>query len=369
MKRITLFGITSLLCLVIFSCKDDDETVTEVKPLANITYEQKAEGILFKWENPNENLSYVEILFKNDAVQADYQRIIVQGAKTEQLVSGLPDENDREYIFTAYRGTQASSPTKVIAHGAEPAFKQLASTLSVSIKMSGVNVNWDKNVAGEFYINLNIDTIKSKPDYEIVIREDGPASRFVPISGVKTARLYLTVSDVNRNVSKPFIYPYVGLESGWLDRSIWKVVDFSSQEEVQEQSVGGKVNSRAVAVLDGDVTTFWHSRWSSDVPGKYPHYITFDLGRKVILTKAQLYRRVKKTDLKKIEIQGGPGKDGPWEKIVEYELKTNDNAQTISFPDTTVYQYQYIRLFCTEGNSVHASLAEFSLYGQDIEED
>jgi len=53
--------------------------------------------------------------------------------------------------------------------------------------------------------------------------------------------------------------------------SIWC---FDSEELIGE----GANNGRAIHCIDGLTTTFWHTRWTSDVP-PYPHNIVIDLGK------------------------------------------------------------------------------------------
>lgn len=364
MNRILLLIMASFILMS--GCKDDTRTIIEVSPVSNITYEQKPGGILFKWDNPDTDLSYVEILFDKEINANEPERVVVQNPVTEQLIYGLPDANERVYTFVAHRGDYTSEPVTITAQAGITPFDKLSTSIKVAVNLEGVKVSWENEESGEYYLNMNIDSLKSNPDYEIVIKETGIGERQIPISGILTAELLFTVGDVYGNESSPVVRNYKKLENGWLDRSIWAVVDYSSQEESNEQEVGGHLNSRASCVLDGYTNTFWHSRWSSNVPGAYPHYITFDLKREVSLDKARIVRRLNNTNLNTFEIQGGPSKDGPWTRIVEYVVQATNNPQTIDF--TEPVEYRYIRFYCTKG-STHASLAEFELYGQDIEEE
>ncbi len=53
----------------------------------------------------------------------------------------------------------------------------------------------------------------------------------------------------------------------------WRIVSFSSEETSGE----GDINGRATALIDGNVSTFWHSRWTSDAT-IYPHQLVIDMG-------------------------------------------------------------------------------------------
>jgi len=369
MNRILLFMLTSLLCIIHVSCDDDNTQSSEVLPVSNIISESQPGGILFKWDNANTDLSYVEILFKKQP-NLENERVVVQAPLTEQFIYGLPDTNEREFTFIAHRDNLVSKAVKVKAQASTTPFDKLAASIQISQNLEGIKVSWSNEEEGEYYLNMNIDEVKAEPDYEIVVKETGDGARQVPLSGIHSANLLFTVSDVYGNESAPVSRNYKKLENGWLDRGIWAIADYSSQEEANEQESGGHLNSRASCVLDGFTNTFWHTRWSSNVPGKYPHYITFDLKREVLLEKARIIRRQGNTNLNTFEIQGGPSKEGPWTKIVEYVIKATNNPQTIEFPEGT-YQYRYIRFYCTKGGggNIHASLAEFELYGQDLEEE
>ncbi|WP_025143804.1 discoidin domain-containing protein [Pedobacter jeongneungensis] len=54
-----------------------------------------------------------------------------------------------------------------------------------------------------------------------------------------------------------------------LSKTGWSVAGFSSQETGED--------GKAINVIDGSTSTFWHSRWSSNA-ASYPHYLTIDLG-------------------------------------------------------------------------------------------
>lgn len=69
------------------------------------------------------------------------------------------------------------------------------------------------------------------------------------------------------------------------NRTGWSIVAFSSQEETGE---GAAPNGRAIAVLDGDINTFWHSRWTG-AGATPPHYITVDM-KKALPVKGFSFR-------------------------------------------------------------------------------
>ena len=61
-----------------------------------------------------------------------------------------------------------------------------------------------------------------------------------------------------------------GADERVLDKTGWRVVDFSSEETSGE-------NGRAVNVIDGDLSTKWHTRYSG-TRAQAPHFVTVDMG-------------------------------------------------------------------------------------------
>lgn len=55
------------------------------------------------------------------------------------------------------------------------------------------------------------------------------------------------------------------------DKSNWQIIDFSSEEISGE----GSINGKAINLIDGDIETYWHSRWTNNLTN-YPHHFTID---------------------------------------------------------------------------------------------
>lgn len=105
----------------------------------------------------------------------------------------------------------------------------------------------------------------------IVYTTDGSAP--TPASPVYTAPLALPQSGVVKagRVQADGRIGVVGTRNfaGMSPRG-WKVVEVDSEEVVQGQ------NGAALAI-DGDSSTYWHTRWGADL--KLPHHITIDMGQ------------------------------------------------------------------------------------------
>lgn len=362
MNRILLLLMTSLLSLFFFSCEDNKDDNVELKPVSNITNEQKPEGILFKWDNP-EATSYVEISFKNDANQENVQRILVQSPKNQQLIMGLPDTSERAFSFTAYRDGKASPTVAVQTQASKPPFSRLANTVQVAVvpNQKKLKVSWNNQISGEYVLSMFINNIKVQPDYEIVIKTTGEDERLIYMpETLFSADLFFTVKDTYGNESQPISKVYQSIsESGWFDRSLWTIADISSEH----------AGWLASFILDGKFNTFWASYLVESNP--FPHYLTFDLKRKVVLTKARLMPgNTHSKMLCKIQGSSSPHKNSQWTDIVSYSVpNTTANVwQEINFPEPVTYRY--IRLYCAsniQSGAYYAVMAEFALFGHDVD--
>ena len=76
----------------------------------------------------------------------------------------------------------------------------------------------------------------------------------------------------------------VTITVGLLDQSAMKVVDVDSEETAGE-------DGRAANILDGALSTFWHTQWSAPVTPGYPHHVTVDLGASHVVSGIQYTRR------------------------------------------------------------------------------
>lgn len=361
---IVLGMVISMLC----ACSDSSsETIAEVKPVSNITFEAGAGEITFKWDNPEgTQLAYTSIAFQTD--DSVKRNVLVGGQLNTQRIYGLPDDKEREFTFTTYNAAGvASIPVKIKAKSEVTPFDLLLNELNVAVKLDGIDVSWNNVHDGEFYIDVSYkNQMDVENTIEIVIKELGQGSQFIVLPGLLESDIHFTAVDQYGNKSgSAKTYHFKRLENGKLDRTLWKIAAFSTEEAGGE---GAWPLGYAVALLDGNPTTFWHSKWKDYPDPHYPHWVTFDLGRVVQLKSAEIVRRLNNANLNTFEIQGGPSKDGPWTRIKEYVILPNNNPQAIPF-DAPV-EYRFIRFYCTKGGgAVHASLAEFVLYGQDLEDE
>lgn len=121
-------------------------------------------------------------------------------------------------------------------------------------------------------------------------------------------------------------------------------------------------DGRAVNVLDGDRSTIWHSRWSSD-QASYPHSLTFDLGAPAQVDGISYVRRAANTNgpIKAYTVEVSA--DGTtYTKVAEGEWKNVAEQQDVSFEGA---QARYVRVTALSSISgtPFAAVAEMGIYG------
>ncbi|MCQ5209109.1 discoidin domain-containing protein, partial [Bacteroides thetaiotaomicron] len=72
-------------------------------------------------------------------------------------------------------------------------------------------------------------------------------------------------------------FPYVTLE-----RTGWEAIDCSAE---RADDGGGKA-----AVLDGNLSTYWHSQWGQEAP--LPHWILIDMKKVYEIGVVEIVRRL-----------------------------------------------------------------------------
>ncbi|SNS16822.1 F5/8 type C domain-containing protein [Belliella buryatensis] len=140
-----------------------------------------------------------------------------------------------------------------------------------------------------------------------------------------------------------------------MDKSEWEIISFSSEETSGEGATG-----RAKDVIDGDVNTYWHSRWSSDV-ASYPHHFTVDMSESREVEGFLISQRNGSRKIKDFKIYVSQDNED-WTVLKEGNLQNNASKQNIVLTEKTTFRY-----FKFEGLNAHdgqqfGALAEIGVY-------
>jgi len=142
-----------------------------------------------------------------------------------------------------------------------------------------------------------------------------------------------------------------------IDRSGWTVTASSNAANSQAP------NGAPEMVIDGDLTTYWHSQHKPSSPG-YPHWLAFDMKRDIEVVSVEVTPRNKypEQSFTGFIIQGSM--DGTsW---VDYGTFTLEPvaSKTQSYTIDGSPRMRHIRIYMNvPGTTIHAHLAEFSVTG------
>lgn len=133
-----------------------------------------------------------------------------------------------------------------------------------------------------------------------------------------------------------------------------------------ETPAGLENTGKAAAVLDGDITTYWHTDHSvSPAPG-YPHWVLIDMKAEKNIIAVVVTNRQGATPsavgMKKFRLEGS--KDGAsFISLGEFNFAITNAAQR--FPVSSANAYRFLKLTALEsqtGTTPHTFLAEIDVF-------
>ena len=141
-----------------------------------------------------------------------------------------------------------------------------------------------------------------------------------------------------------------------VSKKAWTITGFSSEEPGE-----GGANGLATAIIDNNLSTFWHSQWDSDTPPEYPHWFTIDMGAPVTITAIEVFRRQGNGN-GQTKHQFFTSSDGKtWNDFGTFAMNATVDAGQ-KFKSTSTPTARYIKYVALEGPDFYAFLAELNVY-------
>jgi hypothetical protein len=143
------------------------------------------------------------------------------------------------------------------------------------------------------------------------------------------------------------------------DRAGWKILAFSSQEANGE----GPNNGRAVFVLDGINTTYWHSQWQAPA-ALPPHSLTIDMGLVQTLHGLSFVGRQVSGNGKPNEVNVQTSMDNlTWNDAGTFNLLNNVNLQKQFLPLGFNKQARYFKVIVNSAyGATNTQIAELNAF-------
>lgn len=170
----------------------------------------------------------------------------------------------------------------------------------------------------------------------------------LPVTIRKTSKF---TADTLRNVH----FVHVSKPAKRFNRTNWTILGVSSEEAGGE----GEGNGLGKCVLDGDLSTYWHSQWSGEAK-ELPHYITIDMQESLLVTVVDLQRRPNQKDTKSGHFYISSD-NVSFTKIGSFEMADSNDAQSFK---VTSARGRYLKVEITESRrSPFANMSEIYVRG------
>ncbi|MDP4205841.1 MAG: DUF4959 domain-containing protein, partial [Bacteroidota bacterium] len=314
-------------------------------------------ALVFKWKNPaDKDLYYVDIAFVDP--NGNPRSVKTSSYADSTTIQGFSDNKEITFNITAHdKDGNASTSYVVKAAPKLPAFKVMLDQITMTPDFGGAQIEWDNTTNKPFNVNIKYKGNDGSWQNSFFSSVNG-ANKFY-ISGLDNNKrdFIVTTSDDQNNTSAPKTISLTPLEESKISKADWSIVDFDTQEPAE-----GAPNGLATAIIDDNLSTFWHSQWAAANP-PYPHYVTIDMKNPVKVSRIVLYNRLNKTSGQtKIQLLGSI--DGTtWIDFGTYPFKQINDGQ--SFRITSNPTVRYIKFVALEGPEFFAFLAELDVWGQN----
>lgn len=151
------------------------------------------------------------------------------------------------------------------------------------------------------------------------------------------------------------VYPMaIRIMGTQLDRTGW-----TAEANTEELSGEGSINGRIGCILDGDLTTFWHSKWQNGSHA-LPHELVIDAQKEYTFTQFALVHRETYAYVRAGEFYVSSD-NIKWEQVGNFSMKQENGSQIFGI---TPMKGRYFKIVITESNNgANSTLAEVYAYG------
>lgn len=303
------------------------------------------------------------------------QPVEIKAEQTGDFMSKILDIPEGKYIFSVVVKSEAGKESLVKTVSGESYGDKYQSRLpqrginSMTANLAGVTINWAPEegcigVSLSYTNNKGVKkTLKIGADDATTLIPD-----FVPASTFTLSTLFkpeLHAIDEIESVPSTMEFPayYTVSKSDWdktyhalyadTDRKGWTI-----EANTEEQGGEGPVNGYATAIIDGDLSTFWHSKWSDGAKPPLPHLITIDMKKEQNIISVELARRKDNPDTKDVVFSISNDKVH-WTElgVLNFPNDKAPNAMILLLPKAV--KGRYLRTAVTSSNNgVNASIGE-----------
>lgn len=368
LRSASIYTTALLLTYVMMACSDMDESFRHFYKDGEAIYAAKPDSIASR---PGKGRILLQMFVKSYRINlirvywnssSDSLDIPVAGPGVyEKMVDNMDERGHVFQVISFDEFGNQSIPVEVISRAYGDMFQQVLSNRVIkstsTFENNSITINWSGPVDNAIRCDLvytntsGVETVLSIPmsETKTVVSD--------LLSGLRYRTLFLpdtTAIDTFYTEFKdvPMIVEQKVAKTGWT------ITGFSSEEATGE----GPPNGMAISVIDDNLGTFWHSRWSgADPKPTYPHWISIDMGESVTITAIEVFRRqgVSSGQTRNQFFYSNNGTD--WTLFGVFPMNPNmDQGQ--KFRADEMPTARYIKYVALEGPSIYAYLAEINVY-------
>ena len=388
--------VSAILC----SCGSEEEgriSLNDAPPskVSGINSSSGPGEVYLTWKIPTDpSFMYTKIEYLSSKGELKYQLFSKDRAQEDgtikATISGFANTDPVKFSFYAcsVRGNN-NGAVELEASPDTPAFAIVAETIDLTPGYGGVNVSWENTSVAPVYIALNYhsknDSGKAGSD-KFKVNANSKGTRFVALStdvaeylSGEACVINVTTEDEEENASKVFPFEKTPLKINKIARNNWvfpgfldandATIGYSSQEAGGE---GAYPNGRVVALIDGDLGSFWHTAWKT--ASAYPHFFIIDMGEDANVSNFDLRRRTGNNGTHKGQIfytcsdQGAVDKSNPdswdWKEQGTYTFDpTTDKTQMYALDSPATARYIKVYFGTNhKGSSDFVMISEINVY-------
>lgn len=297
-----------------------------------------------------------------DQNEADYNTVYMPQAVSSPAVSDLLFTSDEQFLIYGAGYGGVGYPGKDI----RVSFSVSADSVAIFNSRNGTN--YPILPAGSYTLNTADAIIPrgqlNTPPLTITVKTEGALDVFKEYLLPVTMKIDESAGDVKLNASLSTTYYLVKAtlnlsDFAEFDRSNWTVTSFSSEEVNGE----GPDNGRAIFAIDGNVNTFWHTRYSDNF-AQPPHVLVIDMNETKTVHGVSFVARQNENSGRPMDVSVQTSLNGTdWADPENFTLQSTNNQQRLFFL-SGFKEARYIKLSITKmyNNTTHTHLAEFGAF-------
>jgi hypothetical protein len=280
------------------SC-DDKESGKAPGPITAITHQPDYGAITFEWQQPaDENYYYTDIRYVIDGVEHSKK---VSKYRDSTTIEGLISADPVDFTFHAVSHDGAySEPFAYTAAAYTPPFDLVIETVDITPDVNSVLVSWENTTGKRVTVEVAYTDRDGNAATSSFNATETGSALIANLVGAPAKLFTVVVRDTRQNTSEARNFNVDVMNAIFMNRDNWsfpgydgssryETIGYSSQA-LNEATTTFPVNGSVLAMLDGEVNSFWHAAWSNPVTA-YPHWFIIDLGREVTVTHVEMTRR------------------------------------------------------------------------------